>query len=158
MTKKKVFKKTQPKKTIRKIPKEPKTLIPMGNDIMRIKVLKTRNVLLMTEQTREEILEDLMEEFGISRGQAYGIYRQAQNIAKKDMQDELNAVHKGIRNELFACLDKARTFGNLKESVSIIKLLMQLYGLEQKQVSIEVKENKLKDVETEKLIEVLDEN
>tara|TARA_R100000805_G_C3566571_1_gene73805 strand:- start:362 stop:469 length:108 start_codon:yes stop_codon:yes gene_type:complete len=35
---------------------------------------------------------------------------------------------------------------------------MQLYGLEQKQVSIEVKENKLKDVETEKLIEVLDEN
>ena len=159
----KVLKKA-PKRNVKRVPggsgtigKKPiKEFVPLPQDVLKIRLFKAQNLLLMGEGTKRELVERLKEEFGVSDSAAYGLLRRAKAALSQDLENESATVFKGIRNELFGCLDQARRFGNLKESVNILKLLISLYGLESKNLNIELKENNLKNVNTEKLIQVLD--
>ena len=133
-----------------------KRFIPLPKDIMKIRVFKTRNLLLTTEKSKGEVLSQLMHEFGIARNTAYKLFNDAKKQLMQDMENEQTQVFKGIRNELFHILDNLRESNNVKEMLGTIRLIMSLYGLEDKNINVKVSdESKLKDVETSTLLKVI---
>ncbi|HAT63925.1 MAG TPA: hypothetical protein DCS66_04890, partial [Flavobacteriaceae bacterium] len=60
---------------------------------------------------------------------------------------------------LFHILDNLRESNNVKEMLGTIRLIMSLYGLEDKNINVKVSdESKLKDVETSTLLKVISSN
>ena len=133
-----------------------KDFVPLPRDILKIRLFKTQNILLMSEQTKSQLIQQLMDEFNLGFHGAEKLYYRAKNLLKKEMENERDEVYKGIRNECFHMLDGARKDGNIRDGINIIKLLMSLYGLEKKEISLEMKDDgKLNDVDTDKLLEVI---
>lgn len=142
----------KPNKTRRRIKRLPA-------DLTRIAVFKTRNLLLTTEQTGQEITKELIEEYGISYGVARSTLLKAREMLSKDLEDEGRIVFKGIRNELFFILDRLRESGNYVAMLTALKLMSSIYGYENQNVNLKIKDaGKLKDIETQTLLKVISEN
>jgi predicted cation transporter len=123
---------------------------------MKLRVFKTRNILLTTEKTKGEIVSALMDEFKIQKTTAYKLFNDAKAMLMREMEDEQAVVMKGLRNELFHMLDSLRESNNAREMLTAIKVIMSLYGLEDKNINVKVSdESKLKEVETSTLLEVI---
>ena len=146
----------------KKIPvrrREEKKFVPLPRDVMKIRVFKTRNLLLTTEKSKMEIIQGLMDEFSIAKPTAYKLFNDAKRQLLKDMENEQTQVFKGVRNELFHILDGLRESNNIKEMLGTLRLIMSLYGLEDKNINVKVSdESKLKDVETSTLLKVISSN
>jgi len=146
--------------TKKKIPirknRKPREFVPYPRDAMKLRVFKTRNILLTTEKTKGEIVSALMDEFKIQKTTAYKLFNDAKAMLMREMEDEQAVVMKGLRNELFHMLDSLRESNNAREMLTAIKVIMSLYGLEDKNINVKVSdESKLKEVETSTLLEVI---
>tara|TARA_R100000458_G_C8247841_1_gene225354 strand:+ start:426 stop:749 length:324 start_codon:yes stop_codon:yes gene_type:complete len=97
-----------------------------------------------------------MEEFKLPKSSAYKLFNDAKKMLMREMEDEQSVVLKGLRNELFHILDVLRESNNVREMLTAIKVIMSLYGLEDKNINVKVSdESKLKEVETSTLLEVI---
>jgi len=141
-------------------PNKPRRRIKrLPSDLTRIAVFKTRNLLLTTEQTGQEITKELMEEYGVSYGVARSTLLKAREMLSRDLEDEGKIVFKGIRNELFFILDRLRESGNYVAMLTALKLMSSIYGFENQSVNLKIKDaGKLKDIETQTLLKVISEN
>lgn len=142
----------------KKIPvrKPRRNVTPLPRDAMKLRIFKTRNILLTTEKTKGEIIQSLMDEFKLPKSSAYKLFNDAKKMLMREMEDEQSIVLKGLRNELFHILDVLRESNNVREMLTAIKVIMSLYGLEDKNINVKVSdESKLKEVETSTLLEVI---
>ena len=59
-----------------------KDFVPLPRDILKIRLFKPQNILLMSEQTKTQLIQQLMDEFNLGFHGAEKLYYRAKNVLK----------------------------------------------------------------------------